>query len=129
MDPITESPRAAQFILSLPSGNRAIDNITLAEGQNLSAGTVLGKISASGKYAIYDNGASDGTQAAAAVLFADTDASDADTVCAAVVRDAEVIQDELQWESGTSDNDKTAAYADLKAVGIVPRSRSADFGS
>lgn len=124
MDPINETPHAFQAILSLPNGNRAIDNVTLVSGQNLAAGTVLGKITASGKFAIYDNAASDGTQAAAGVLCADTDASAADTVCAAVVRDAEVIKDELQWESGTGDPAKLAAYADLALLGIAVRGHS-----
>jgi hypothetical protein len=34
------------------------------------SGTVLGKVTASGKYGLYDNGAADGTEVAAGILFA-----------------------------------------------------------
>ena len=40
--------------------------------------TVLGKISASGKYAPYDNGASDGTETARVILGHDVDATTED---------------------------------------------------
>ena len=53
--------------------------VTIASGQGeLAKGTVLGKISASGKYAAYDDDASDGTQAAKLILAEAVDATSAD---------------------------------------------------
>lgn len=56
--------------------------ITLVSGQNLTRGAVLGKITASGKYTLSDDGAADGSETPDAILAVDTDASggDADTV-------------------------------------------------
>ena len=52
--------------------------ITLISGQNLQRGTVLGVITASGKYTAATSGASDGSQNPTAVLAEDTNASAAD---------------------------------------------------
>lgn len=52
--------------------------IVLASGQNLKRGAVLGRITASGKYVLSLSAAADGSQAPAAVLAVDTDATGAD---------------------------------------------------
>lgn len=54
------------------------DGITIASGQNLSRGTCLGKVTATGKYKKWDSSASDGTQTLAGILGDDVDASSAD---------------------------------------------------
>jgi len=43
--------------------------ITIAQGYKLSAGTVLGKITASGKYGPYSASATDGRQTAVGILM------------------------------------------------------------
>jgi hypothetical protein len=48
MTELVEKLHAGGFIISLPNGNRAIDNGILASGQNLGAGTVLGKTTTAG---------------------------------------------------------------------------------
>lgn len=53
--------------------------ITLISGQNLARGAVLGKITASGKYALATSGAVDGSQVPDAILVGDTNATSADT--------------------------------------------------
>lgn len=52
--------------------------ITLAAGQNLQRGTVLGVITSSGKYVAATAAANDGSQNPTAVLSEDTDASAGD---------------------------------------------------
>lgn len=52
--------------------------ITLASGQNLERGTVLGRITASGKYVKSLAAAADGSQVPSVVLAEDTDASAGD---------------------------------------------------
>lgn len=52
--------------------------ITLLSGQNLQRGTVLGQITATGKYTISTSAASDGSQNPSAILAEDTNASSAD---------------------------------------------------
>lgn len=97
-------------------------DITVASGQNLAIGTVLGKITASGKYAAYDNDAVDGTQTAAGILAAAVNASAADAPGVAVVREAIAAKEQLIFGAGvTTQGEKDAAYADLEAIGIVCR--------
>lgn len=124
MTTLTETGHAAGFLLSEANGNRSRDVVTIASGQNLKAGAVLGKItsgSPTGEYKAYDNGASDGSQAAAGILLDDCDASDADTHAVAILRDAEVNRNELVYDSGQNDAAKVAAVADLLALGILVR--------
>jgi hypothetical protein len=97
-------------------------DITVVSGQNLAAGTVLGVITASGKYTAYDNDAVDGSAVAAGVLYAAVNATSADTAGVAIVRHAVVAKEGLIWGAGvTTQGEKDAAYVDLKAIGIVTR--------
>jgi hypothetical protein len=82
---------------------------------------VLGKITPGGKYAAYDNNLSDGTQTAAAILYAKCDATAGDTAAAVIARDAEVNGAELVWADNSPSSDVTAGIADLAAVGIIVR--------
>ena len=96
--------------------------VTLASGVAYKAGEVLGKVTANGKYTQYDNSASDGTETAVAVLVDYVDASSGDAYGVAIVRGPAVIaKTGLNWETGQSAGDKTAAYVDLESVGIVAR--------
>lgn len=90
-------------------------NITLVSGENLSRGHVLGKVTASGKYAGYDADLSDGSESAVAILAEDTDASSGDENTIAYVH-GEFQDAGLSWDDET--NDKTAGLADLYAAGI-----------
>lgn len=116
----TEVRAAATFLISEANGSRSREKVTIVSGQNLVAGAVVGKITASGKYAAYDNAAADGTQAAAGVLIAAVDASAADAAGAIIIRDAEVAASDLNWGAETG-GDITAGVADLLALGIVSR--------
>lgn len=65
--------------LVLDTSTLQSDSIVLATGQNLSRGTVLGKITASGKYVKSLSDATDGSETPDAVLSEDCDATAADT--------------------------------------------------
>ena len=54
------------------------DTVTLISGQTLKRGTVLGKITASGKFTLALSASSDGSQTPAAILADDVDASGGD---------------------------------------------------
>ena len=120
MTTFTEGNYTAEFVLSEANGKRSRETVTVASGNTLVAGQVLGKVTASGKYADYDADAVDGTETAVAVLYADCDASAADAEAVALVRDAEVYADKLVYTDKA--NDETAGQTDLAAVGIVARS-------
>jgi hypothetical protein len=78
------------------------------------AGTVLGKITASGKYVAYVNGALDGTGAAAGVVYFPIPDSAADQKAVIIARHAEVIESKL---TGIDADGKT----DLAALQIFCR--------
>lgn len=60
--------------------------VTVASGEGvLTRGTVLGCISATGKYAAFDSGASDGSENPVAILTRDIDATSSDVKATAYV--------------------------------------------
>ena len=82
---------------------------------------VLGIVTASGKYAAHDEGASDGTQNAIAIAFDAVDATSADADCVITARDATVNGAELTWPDGIAAGDKTDGITSLATVGIIVR--------
>ena len=52
--------------------------VTIAAGQNLAIGSVLGKVTATGKYVLSTSAATDGSQVPSVILSADIDATAAD---------------------------------------------------
>jgi Bacteriophage lambda head decoration protein D len=120
MTTLTETKHTGEFIGQLAMGpGYHIDELTLISGQNLAAGTVLGRITASGKYTTYANGASDGSEVAAAILYDATDASGGDVTNARMVRRGPAIVNgnDLGWGANDSTG-ITAGKADLLALGI-----------
>ncbi|KWN77066.1 head decoration protein [Burkholderia stagnalis] len=75
----------------------------------------------SGKYKPFDPANTDGSQIPSGILFATKDVTTADKPCAVVARLAEVNASELVWPTGMSAAAITAALAQLKAIGILPR--------
>lgn len=120
MTTLTEGMHEGEFIGELAMGiGYHVDELTLVSGQNLAAGRVVGKITASGKYTAYDNTASDGSEVAAGVMYAAVNASSGDVTNARIVRRGPGIlnANDLGWGS----NDATgiaAGKADLLALGI-----------
>lgn len=120
-----EGVRNAAFIISEANNTRSREQIILATaaGNNLSSGTVLGKITASGKYTALTPGATDGSQTAIAVLYWNTDASAADQRTVGIVRDAEVDYEMLIWPAGITDAQKTSAINALATASLIVRNR------
>lgn len=115
---------------SIPEYSR--DDITLAAGSGkLKCGTVLGKISASGKYepvrlkvkneegADVDN--TGGSQIACAVLLSDVDATTADAKAVALSRHSIVLNEYLIYPTDFTEDEKANALSELEAVGIIKR--------
>jgi hypothetical protein len=91
------------------------DTVTIASGAgNLKTGTVLGLITASGKYKRHVNGASDGTQTAVAILLSPADATSADVKAVIVTGHCEIAAAELTWDASVDNGTKrNAALAQL----------------
>lgn len=117
----TEHNHAGACIISQAPGHFSFENVTIVSGQNLWPNTVIGKVTASGKYAQHDNNAGDGTEVAAAVLYDRVDATGGDVVAAAIVRNAEVNGKVLVYATTSPAVDTAAAAADLLAQKIIVR--------
>lgn len=76
-----KTPSAASYLVSEANGTRSRDVVTIAKGVHALPGTVLGKVTATGHYVPLaptkgsgEDETPDGSQTAAAVLFAEVEA-------------------------------------------------------
>lgn len=98
------------------------DRVTVAAGQNLPLGAVIGMVTATGKVKQIDPSATDGTQVAAGVLMQACDAALAERTDGLIVaRHAIVADHALQWPTGITTGEQQAAIAQLKSLGILVR--------
>ena len=101
--------------------NYSRDKVTVASGQNLEAGTVVGVITASGKVTQLAPGASDGSQNAAGVLLNAVDASTGDKPGVIIARHAVCSDKGLVWPASITGPQKATAISQLKALGVLVR--------
>jgi len=92
----------------------------LISGQDLVDGTVLGKITASGKLTQFDQDASDGSEDAMGVLMGDLDASGGDEPCIYLAH-GQVNSDLLIWPTDLDAGEKVVAVASLLANNIYAK--------
>jgi hypothetical protein len=98
------------------------DQVTVAAGQVLALGAVVGVITASSKVKVVDPSATDGSEVAAGVLIQAVDANLADRDDGLIVaRHAIVADHALVWPTGITVAEKKSAIAQLKALGILVR--------
>lgn len=123
MPTLNEGQHAGEFLVSEANKTRSRDVATLAEGQNLAAGTVLGRLTVGGAFVALNPGVepADGSEIAAGILFDNVDATDAATEAVIIARDAEVNGGELVWPTGISGGDQATATGQLAALGIIVR--------
>lgn len=79
----------AEFLVSEGNGQISREQIVVKAGTALPAGQVLG-VTSTGEYAPYDNKANDGSEVAAAILYAPLAASKSPRPATGIVRLAEV---------------------------------------
>jgi len=116
---LTETPRAGSFLVWEALRDYCRSTVVLASG-NLQPGTILGKITASGKYAAHDPAASNGTQTAAAILWDSVDASGGDTNAVVLIRGPAIVnQNEISILGTPTAPQITAAHAALLTLGIL----------
>ncbi len=123
MTVLIEGKHPGAFLLSEAAGQRARENITIAAGAGIVApGSVLGKVTATGKYLVSAVGATDGSQTPAAINIYGADASTADAQVSAIVRDAEVNGACLTYHADRDQPaEKAAANAALATLGVIVR--------
>ncbi|EYD71803.1 head decoration protein [Limimaricola hongkongensis] len=121
-----DTARNLGCVLSEAEFGRSRDEVTIASGEGvLQPGTVLGKVTASGKFVASPNGSvvgKEGAETAVAVLAYRVDAASADAQAVVISRAAQVKGPELAYEASVNDATKTATKADqLAAVGVIVR--------
>ena len=117
---LTEGARTADFLVSESNGYRSRAEVVVdATGGALEAGTIMGIVTANGKYVRHDAAAVDGSETEAGILFEGIGAvEDNRTV---IVRDAEVNEAHLTYEVGADQAQIDASNAALAGLGIVVR--------
>ena len=117
---LQQGNQALEFLLSEANGERSRDVVVITGG-DYKAGTVLAKVTASGKYTEHDPGGAGGIENAVAVLGYDVDAAAADHTGVVFVRDCEVSDEVLVLITGISAGDRTDAIDSLATAGIIAR--------
>ncbi|PHQ72386.1 MAG: head decoration protein [Sneathiella sp.] len=125
MPVLTEGRHTGEFILTESNGKRSRDNVTVAftAAGKLAAGTVMGKITLTDKWKPHEDGASDGSETAAGILYDNVAAEAAsDVVAVMITRDMEAKRGALEWDASVNTTAKEdAAITELAAFGIVIR--------
>ena len=98
------------------------ETYTVAAGQKLALGTVVGRDTTSSKLKSFDPDATDGSEIAIGVLAGDVDATLIDRDDALVIaRHAIVARGALVWPTGITAAQKAAAIAQLTFLGVLVR--------
>lgn len=122
---LTEGRHTGGFIVWEAFRDYCREVVTIATGGAnpvLEPGTVLGKITASGKYAAHDPAAVDGTQTAVAVLWGKADATAADFDAVVLFHGPAIVNaNDLVFTGTPTAPEITAAHTALAAVGILTR--------
>ena len=121
MTTLTEPARLGDILNYEADQLYSREEVTIASGQNLPIGTVIGRVSADGKVVQFDPSASDGSETPAGILCESIDATAADTASWIAARHAIVSEDALVWPEGITAGQLSAATVTLKNLGILVR--------
>lgn len=106
-----------EWLLAFDARSQSADVVTITGATALPSGTVLGRITATGKLAKYSNAASDGTSQAVAVLQFSVPGVNGNHKAFVIDRDAEVMGSRLNGRTGLD----APGQADLRALGVIVR--------
>src|ERR1700752_5512276 len=126
MPTLTMSPTLGDLLKYELNGNYSRETVTLKSGTNYALGSVLGKITASGKYRLSPAAqvaGDEGAETAIAVLIEAVDATAADKTGLVVARGPAIGSKAMPVLAASVDQagEKTAKYAQLSTAGVVPR--------
>jgi hypothetical protein len=126
MTVLTKSPTLGDLLKYELNGNYSREAVTLKLGTNYALGSVLGKITASGKYRLSPAAVvagDEGAETAVAVLVEAIDATAADKIGLIAARGPVIVsKDALVFDASVDQPaEKTAKHAQLAAAGLVPR--------
>ena len=126
MPVLTKSPTLGDLLKFELNGNYTREIVTLEAGTEYALGSVLGRITASGKYRLSPAAevvGDEGAETAVAVLIERVDATAADAVAVVVARGPAIVSKAALVFDASVDQaaEVTAKHAQLVAAGIVPR--------
>ena len=123
MPVLTKQPSMGDVLKYEANPNYTREVVTLLQGMPYPVGSVLGQITASGKYKLSTSGGSDGAQTASAVLLYAVDTTLEDATGIVVLRGPAIVSREgLAYDGTVDDATKiTAKITQLAAVGIIAR--------
>ncbi len=125
---IIEKDRLGSLLKYEADKNYCREVVTIALGQNLKMGAIVGEKSADGTYKIVDlvdasdeGAVLDGSEKPIGVLLEDVDATSEAKEALVVARDAIVIKSALAYPDGATADQKKQIIKGLEARGIVAR--------
>ena len=123
MNAIHESPNLGDLLkYEEDSLNYSRETVTVASGQNLELGSVVGRITATNKIKRLDPAATDGSESPAGILLGPIDASLMERDDALLLtRHAVVASSAVVWPVGLTAPEKEVAAATLASLGILIR--------
>ena len=126
MPALTMSPTLGDLLKYELNGNYSRESVTLKAGTKYALGSVLGKITASGKYRLSPAAqvvGDEGAESAVAVLIEAVDATAADKAGLVLARGPAIVSKAVIVFDASVDQpaEKTAKHAQLAAAGIVSR--------
>jgi hypothetical protein len=126
MPVLTMTPTLGDLLKYELNSNYCRESVTLKSGANYAIGSVLGRITASGKYRLSHAAqvvGDEGAETALAVLIEAVDASAADKTGLVAARGPIIVSKAALAFDASVDQaaEKTAKHAQLTAAGIVPR--------
>lgn len=115
MTSYTEPARTAEFIIYTVPEFYSVETVIVDAGAGaLVAGNVLGKVTATGDYVVYNEAGDNGSEDVAGILYAAVDAVEGDAV---VVNDIAVVKRAKLVYTGT----EATVLAGLAAINIKTR--------
>lgn len=117
---ITEPNNLGDLLKYEASNLYSRDQVTIAKGQNLKLGAVVGKKTDDGFIRALNPLAADGTQTAIGVITSDVEAKE-NTKAVIITRIALLADHAIVWPPGITEEQKTAAIKQLESRGIIIR--------
>jgi hypothetical protein len=123
MTVLTQPPTMGDALKYEVNPNYTRETVTLLAGTAYPVGSVLGRITASGKYKLATSGGTDGAQTAAAVLLYAVDATLSDAEGIIVARGPAIVsRAALTYDASVDDAAKiTTKIGQLASLGIIAR--------
>lgn len=97
------------------------EEITVAQGQKLALGAIIGQDSETDLIKAFNPAATDGTQNALGALIAEVDATSGNAKAVIITRDAILADHAVIWPSAITLEQKNAAIKQLEARGVIIR--------